>query len=460
MLLLKLAHAQTVPRWLRVDSQHMLSDLLVLDLSRVLAGPYCTQMLADLGARVIKVESPKGDDTRQWGPPYAGGESGYYLSVNRGKESLAVDLKEPRGAEIVRRLALKADVIIENFKLGDLARYGLDAATVRRSNPGVVYLSITGFGQTGPRAAQPGYDGAMQAQSGLLAMTGEADGGPVKTPVAFIDVLTGVHASVAVLAALRRRDRDGVGSDIDISLFDVALASMVNQAQSALLTAEAPLRLGSGHPSIVPYQAFSTADGAVVLAVGNDNQFRKLCEVLGSAELAADERYATNAGRVANREVLVPYLQSLTASWARAELVSACNDAGVPATPVLTLPEALADPQAHARGAVSAVQHPTAGRLPLVASPLRFITARGSVAAQGGAQEVRAEEGGTGMSSPGESGATAAAEERVRGRQGVDAAPPLLGQHSREILMNDLGLDLSEVEKLLAAGVLVEPQVS
>lgn len=405
----------------------MLSDLLVLDLSRVLAGPYCTQMLADLGARVIKVESPKGDDTRQWGPPYLEGESGYYLSVNRGKQSLAVDLKDPRGAELVRRLASMADVIVENYKLGDLARYGLDHESVAANNPAVVYLSITGFGQTGPRAAQPGYDGAMQAQSGLLAMTGESDGNPVKTPVAFIDVLTGLHAGVAVLAALRKREREGVGSRIDLSLFDVALASMVNQTQSALLTGEAPRRLGSAHPSIVPYQSFPTADGGVVLAVGNDGQFRKLCEVLGVPELGGDERYATNSARVANRETLVPLLSELTAARERDELLSACTAAGVPATPVLTLPEALADPQAAARGAVVTGSHATIGEVPMVASPLWHIYAAG--------QEQRSVPDSL-------------------------SAGPLLGQQSRKVLTGDLGLSGAEVDQLVADGVVIEPQGS
>lgn len=402
----------------------MLSDLLVLDLSRVLAGPYCTQMLADLGARVIKVESPAGDDTRQWGPPYLEGESGYYLSVNRGKESLAVDLKDERGAELVRRLAERADVVIENFKLGDLARYGLDYLSVAEANPTVVYLSITGFGQTGPRAAQPGYDGAMQAQSGLLAMTGEPDGNPVKTPVAFIDVLTGLHAGVAVLAALRRREREGVGSRIDLSLFDVALASMVNQTQSALLTGEAPRRLGSAHPNIVPYQAFPAADGGVVLAVGNDGQFRRLCEVLGVSELGTDERFATNSARVANRETLVPRLAELTRQRSRDELLAACSAAGVPATPVLTLPEALADPQAEARGAVVEGRHPKLSAVPMVASPLWHVYAAGE-------------------------------EDSLR-PDTLNAAP-LLGQHSRAVLESDLGLAAADVDRLVADGVVVVP---
>src|SRR5690606_1877341 len=250
----------------------MLTGVRVLDLSRVLAGPYCTQLLADLGADVLKVESPGGDDTRAWGPPWLGEESGYFLSVNRGKRSLAVDLKDPRGAEVVRRLAAQADVVVENFKVGDLARYGLDYAAVAQANPRVVYVSITGFGQTGPRAREPGYDAALQALAGVMAMTGEEGRPPVKLPVAYVDVLTGLHAAVAAVAALRRVAVEGRGAHLDVSLFDVALASAVNQAQGVLLTGQAPRRLGSAHPSIVPYQSFEAADGALVLAVGNDAQ--------------------------------------------------------------------------------------------------------------------------------------------------------------------------------------------
>src|SRR5690606_4531775 len=305
----------------------MLSGLLVLDLSRVLAGPYCTQLLADLGARVIKVESFSGDDTRHWGPPFVAGESGYYLSVNRGKEGVVVDLKDARGQELIARLASKADVLVENFKVGDLARYGLDYASIAAENPRIVYLSITGFGHTGPRANEPGYDAAMQAQSGLPAMSGEPGGRPVKTPVAFIDVLTGLHGAVGVLAALHQREANGVGAFIDLSLFDVAIASMVNQTQSAILTGEAPAMLGSAHPNIVPYQAFDAADGAVVLAVGNDAQFARLCSVLGISERASDERFATNAGRVQHRSELISELQGLTAAWTRSELLAACSSA-------------------------------------------------------------------------------------------------------------------------------------
>lgn len=407
----------------RAGTPGLLGGLFVLDLSRVLAGPYCTMLLADMGARVVKVEAPSGDDTRRWGPPYVGEESGYFLSVNRGKESLVVDLKDPRGSELIRRLAARADVVVENFKVGDLARFGLDYASVAAENPGVVYVSITGFGQDGPRARQPGYDAAIQAQSGLLAMTGEPDGPPVKLGVAWVDVLTGLHGATAALAALRRRERTGEGAHIDVALFDVALASLVNQAQNALLTGEAPPRLGSGHPNIVPYQAFDVAGGAVVVAVGNDGQFARLCKVLGDEELPRDERFATNDARVANRAVLVPLLAEKLATWPREELLAACRDANVPVTPVATLPEALADPQALARGMVVTGEHPTAGKLPMVASPLWHVT--------------------------GPDG------ERVGSvpTAGEAPVPPLLGADSSRALQRELGLSDSEVAELIAAGV-------
>lgn len=401
----------------------MLDDLFVLDLSRVLAGPYCTLLFADLGARVVKVESRAGDDTRRWGPPYPGGESGYYLSINRGKESLVVDLKDPRGSELVRRLARKADVVVENFKVGDLARYGLDYDSVAAVNPRVVYVSITGFGQDGPRAKEPGYDAAMQAQSGLLAMTGEPGGPPVKLGVAWIDVLTGVHAATSALAALHRRERTGEGAHLDLALFDVALASLVNQAQNALLTGEAPPRLGSAHPNIVPYQAFEAADAAVVVAVGNDAQFARLCALLGAPDLAGDPRFVTNDDRVANRSELVPLLAARIGVRDADEFLAACNASNVPATKVATLPEALADAQAVARRMVVSGEHPSIGRLPMVASPLWH--ARGPSGEAIGAAPL----------------------------DGAAPVPPMLGEDSRAVLLRDLGLSEVEVEDLITAGV-------
>jgi crotonobetainyl-CoA:carnitine CoA-transferase CaiB-like acyl-CoA transferase len=347
----------------------MLAGTTVLDLSRVLAGPYCTMLLADLGARVIKIEPPGGEDTRRWGPPFVGGESAYYLAVNRGKQSVAVNLKDARGRAAVRALAARADVLVENFKTGDLARYGLDYPTLAAENPRLIYASITGFGHDGPRAAEPGYDAALQALSGLMAMTGEPDGSPLKLGVAWIDVLTGLHAATGILAALHERGRSGRGRRLDLALFDVALASMVNQAQSTLLTGSAPERLGSAHPNIVPYRAFESADHPLVIAVGNDAQFVRLCEALALPALADDPRFADNAGRVAGRDALEGALQRRLRERPRAEWIERLRAAGVPATPVSTLAEALRDPQTAARGLVATVEHPSAGTLPLVTSP-------------------------------------------------------------------------------------------
>lgn len=389
----------------------MLEDIVVLDLSRVLAGPYCTQLLADLGATVWKVEPPNGDETREWGPPFVAGESGYYLSVNRNKRGLSIDLKHPRGAELVVRLAQRADVLVENFKTGGLERYGLGYEKLARTNPGLVYASITGYGHTGPRAREPGYDAAMQAISGLMAMTGEPGGAPVKLGVAWIDVLAGVHAAAGILAALYERRETGKGKHLDLSLFDVALASMVNQSQAALLTDSAPQRLGSAHPSIVPYQAFATASGDLVLAVGNDDQFERLCRTLAMQGLAADERFATNEARVHNREALVALLTDALAGDHRDAWLGRFREAGVPCAPVNTLPEALADDQVRSRGMVGEVEHPTAGRVPLVLSPF-------------------GPEAATGLQ-----------------------PPPLLGQHNAEVL-GQLGLGREEIDELEREGVL------
>lgn len=394
----------------------MLKGVTVLDLSRVLAGPYCTQLLADLGATVWKVEPPGGDDTRRWGPPFVAGESAYYLSVNRNKAGLAVDLKDGRGRELVRRLALRADVLVENYKTGDLARYGLDYESLAPENPRLVYASITGYGHTGPRAAEPGYDAALQGMAGLMAMTGEPGGGPVKLPVAWVDVLTGVHAATAVLGALLERERTGRGRHLDLALLDVALASLVNQAQAALLTGEAPRRLGSAHPNIVPYQAFEAADGWLTVAVGNDAQFARLCEVLGLPGLPADPRFAGNDARVEHRAELLEVLAAAVRREPRAAWLERLREAGVPAGPVNTLPEALADEQVAARGMVASAPHPALGSVPLVQSALLHA----------GASSVR-------------------------------SAPPLLGEHSREVLGSVLGLGEAELAELERDGVIISP---
>ncbi len=402
----------------------MLNGLLVLDLSRVLAGPYATQLLADLGARVVKIEAPRGDDTRGWGPPFAGDQSGYFLSVNRGKESVAVDLKHEGGAALVRRLAARADVLVENFKVGDLARYGLDPASLAEVNPGLIYASITGYGSRGPRAHEPGYDAALQAITGLMAMTGEPEGGPVKLGVAWVDVLTGLHAAVAILAAVHERDLGGRGRHLQLSLYEVGLASMVNQAQGALLTGEAPRRLGSAHPSIVPYQAFETADAPIMLAVGNDDQFARAAAVLGAPAWAGDPRFATNAARVEHREELVPRVQERLRTASRDAWLARFREAGVSATPVLSLPEALADVQAEALGSVGRYRHPSAGEVPYVRSPLRH----------------------AGPLVPDE-GQDASAD---RGR----VAPPRRGEHAQAVLTDLLGMSEREVRALVEEGVL------
>ena len=285
-----------------------LSDVTVLDMSRIMAGPFGTQILADLGATVWKIESPWGDDTRGWGPPFVGGESAYYLSANRGKKSLIVNLRDPRGQEIIRRLARKAGILVENFRVGNLKRYGLDYESVSAINPSIVYASVTGFGQTGPRAEEPGYDAALQGMTGVMSVTGEADGRPMKVGVAWVDILTGLTTTIGILAALHESKLSGRGQHVDVSLFDVGVASMANLAQSFLATGEAPMRMGNAHPQVVPYQDFQASDGSFMIAANNDDQFRRLCDAVGLPDLADDERFETNAARVLHRETLAGLL--------------------------------------------------------------------------------------------------------------------------------------------------------
>ncbi|MCS7058123.1 MAG: CoA transferase [Meiothermus sp.] len=398
-----------------------LKGLRVLDLSRVLAGPFCTQTLADLGAEVWKVEPPRGDDTRAWGPPFLGeggvaaqGESAYYLSCNRGKKSLVVNLKDPRGQEIVRELARRADVLVENFKTGDLARYGLDYPRLAQLNPGLVYLSITGYGHTGPRAAEPGYDVAVQGLCGIMSVTGDPEGPPMRVPVAWVDLMTGMQGAIAVLAALQERARSGRGQHIDLALFDVGLAAMVNLAQSYLATGELPPRLGNAHPQIVPYGAFEAADGWFMLTIGNDEQYRRACQAVGQEELWEDPRFQTNAGRVQHRAELLPRLEALFRTRPRRVWLERFKEAGVPATPVNNLAEALAEPQVAVRGMVQRVRHPRLGSLSLLGSPLAHFS-------------------------------------RTPAR--VRAHPPMLGEHTEEVLCGVLGMSRGELEALEAAGV-------
>jgi len=388
-----------------------LSGIKVLDLSRVLAGPLCTLILADLGAEVVKVEPPWGDETRGWGPPFLEGESAYFLSVNRGKRSLALDLKTKKGQEVARRLAAGADVLVENFKTGDLGRYRLDYESLKAQNPRLVYLSITGFGHTGPRAQEPGYDAALQGYTGIMSVTGEPEGPPMKVGVAWIDVMTGMMGAVAVLAALLERERSGQGQHIDLSLYDVGLFALANLGESYLLTGAPPKRLGNAHAQIVPYGAFPAADGWIVLAVGNDEQFARLCQVLELPGLK--ERFPRNPMRVENRQEVERALAQVLRTRPRAYWLERLKEAGVPAAPVNDLEEAFSDPQAEARGAVWTLDHPLLGSLPTLANPLRFLSRT--------------------PASPG-------------------LPPPLLGEHTEEVLL-EAGLGPEEVQALVEKGV-------
>ena len=360
-----------------------LSHLRVLDLSRVLAGPWASQMLADLGAEVVKIEHPqRGDDTRSWGPPYATNaegqpvESAYFLGANRNKKSVALDIASEEGRAAVRALVADCDVLIENFKVGSLAKYGLDYASLSALNPRLVYCSITGFGQSGPYAQRPGYDFMIQGLGGLMSLTGlpddESGGGPMKVGVALTDVLTGVHAVAGILAALAWRDRSGQGQHIDLALLDVQVACLANQAMNYLVTGRSPERLGNAHPSIVPYQAFPTADGDMILAVGNDSQFASFCAAAGHPQWAADARFATNSARVQHRAVLVPMLRQVTVGRTTVEWIELLERANVPCGPINTLEQVFADPHVRARGLRIDLPHPVLGSVPGVASPLRL----------------------------------------------------------------------------------------
>jgi crotonobetainyl-CoA:carnitine CoA-transferase CaiB-like acyl-CoA transferase len=361
-----------------------LQGIVVLDLSRILAGPWATQVLADYGATVLKVEHPQGgDDTRKWGPPYlkdAEGqetrESAYYLSANRGKRSLAIDFSQPDGQQLVRRLAMQADVLVENFKVGGLARYGLGYEQLAAENPRLVYLSISAFGQDGPDAAKPGYDAMIQGMGGLMSLTGlpdeEPGAGPQKVGVAVADLMCGMYAVSAIIAALYERDRSGRGQYIDLSLLDTQVAWLANQNLNYLVSGEPPRRQGTAHPNIVPYQAFETADGYLMLAVGNDAQFARFCGAAGAPELAADARFRTNADRVAHRAALVPQVAALLRKRTTREWLAALEVAQVPCGPINDLAQVFAEPQVRHRGLRLDLPHPTAGTTPGVRNPVRF----------------------------------------------------------------------------------------
>ncbi len=403
-----------------------LSHIRVLDLSRVLAGPWAGQTLADLGAEVLKVERPgAGDDTRSWGPPFLADREGrptsdaaYFLAANRGKKSVTIDFTQPEGQELVRRLASESDIVLENFKVGGLAKYGLDYPSIRAINPAVIYCSITGFGQTGPYRNRAGYDFLIQGMGGLMSVTGEPDelpgGGPVKTGVAIVDIFTGMYAATSVLAALAHRERTGEGEYIDLALLDVQVATLANQATNYLVSGSSPVRLGNAHPNIVPYQALATSDGHIILAVGNDAQFARFCAVADRPELAEDERFRSNADRVHNRAELIAIIMEVLKQRTRAEWIAALEEAGVPCGPINTIAEVFANPQVQSRGMRIDVPHTGAGHIPLVGSPMKFSW------------------------SP------------LNDRQ----APPQLGEHNDEILKGMLGLADEELERLRGTGII------
>ena len=348
-----------------------LAGIRVVELARILAGPWCGQLLADLGATVVKVERPgAGDDTRHWGPPFLQDAEGnsldaaYYHSTNRGKSSVAIDITTREGQAEVRALIANADVVIENYKVGGLVKYGLDHASLAAINPRLITCSITGFGQTGPYAPRAGYDFIVQGMGGIMSLTGEPDGPPQKAGIAYADIFTGVYSAVAILAALRRRDMEGVGAHIDMALLDTQVAVLANQALNWMASGQVPHRMGNGHANLAPYQAFHASDGELIIAVGNDSQFRKLCAILG-LDLADDVRFATNPARVTNRAELIPLLESAIAGWRKADLANRLDAEGVPAGPINTVDEVFADPQVVARG-----MQVVRDGLPGVASPI------------------------------------------------------------------------------------------
>jgi crotonobetainyl-CoA:carnitine CoA-transferase CaiB-like acyl-CoA transferase len=350
-----------------------LQGITVLDLTRVLAGPFCTMILGDLGADVIKVEAVGSkDDTRAWGPPFAGGESAYYLCANRNKRAITLNLKSAKGQDAFKKLAAGADVVVQNFKTGTLERLGLGYDTLKRINPQIILASITGFGQTGPYKNEPGYDYIIQAMAGLMSITGDERSGPLKVGVAIADVLTGLYAAIGILAALHERSYSGEGQQLDVSLFDAQLSALVNVASSYLTTGAVPRRLGNQHPHIVPYQVFPTRDGEMVVAVGNDAQFRKLAEALGMPELAADERYRTNAERLRHRDGLVAVISAVMKAKPTTHWRARLQAAGIPHGPINDLQAVFADPQVQARNMVVEMAHPTAGSVKLVGSPLKL----------------------------------------------------------------------------------------
>ena len=402
-----------------------LDHLRIVDMSRILAGPWCGQTFADLGAEVIKIERPgNGDDTRGWGPPFMSDAEGnetdtaaYFLSANRGKKSVTVDITKPEGQDIIRRLVAESDVLLENYKVGGLKKYGLDYESLSKVNPGLVYCSITGFGQTGPYSPRAGYDFLIQAMGGLMSVTGEAEarpgGGPQKIGVALSDILTGLYTVIGALSALAYREKTGRGQHVDMALLDVTVASMANQAMNYLIAGNVPTTMGNAHPNIVPYEAYKAADHYIILAVGNDAQFRRFCEVAGRVDLADNDRYATNRSRVENREELGPILNEIIAARPRAFWLEELEKVGVPCGPINNLEQVFDDPHIQSRGARQEVEHPEAGALPTVANPIRL------------------------------------SESPIT----YDRAPPVLGQHNADVLTGLLGMDADEIAELKEKGI-------
>jgi formyl-CoA transferase/CoA:oxalate CoA-transferase len=392
-----------------------LDGITVLDLTRVLSGPYCTMLLGDMGARVIKIEQPgKGDDTRGWGPPFVDGESAYFLSINRNKESVALDFKRPGGRPILDRLIAKSDILVENFRPGTLAKLGLDYQTLAARHPRLVYCSISGFGHTGPRSAEAGYDAVMQAEGGLMSITGAADGPPYRLGVAIADIVSGMFAAQGVALALFARERTGRGQEVDIGMLDSVAALLTYQAAIYFATGSAPTRMGNRHPTIVPYETFAAADGEFVLAVGNDDQWRRFCEVAG---LEDEGRFATNRARVTRYEELKPMLDACLRVRTRADWIERLAAAGVPCGSVRDLHEVFTDAQLSARDMITQLTHPTIGPLRLLGVPIKL------------------------------SGTPAS----------IRTPPPTLGQHTELVLTKDLGLGASDIQALRASGVVGTP---
>jgi Predicted acyl-CoA transferases/carnitine dehydratase len=405
--------------------QNLLSGIRVLDLSRVLAGPWCTQLLADLGADVIKVERPgKGDDTRAWGPPFLKKpdgtptqDGGYYVAANRGKKSITVDLQTKEGQDIIKRLAAKADVVIENYKVGTLQRLGLGYEDLSALNPTLVYCSVTGFGQSGPRAKQPAYDFLIQAMGGLMSVTGERDdlpgGGPQKVGVPIVDLTTGIYGALAIVAALNARHRTGRGEYIDLAMLDVQVNLLANQAMNYLLSGRTPKRTGTAHPNIQPQRIFNCRDGQIVMVVGNDGQFLQLCDVIGKPELKTDERFITNGQRVVNQSILDPILDETFIKEDRQYWLERLLEAGIPAGSINSVPEVFEEPQVKHREMLQYLPHPVAGKVPQVRSPFKFANAETL----------------------------------------PDAAPPVLGEHTETILADE-GFSAEEIESFRRQGVI------